>query len=487
MSEREQAADATLTLGRILAVRAQAHPHRAALTGAAERLDYAALNGRANRLANGLLRAGVAPGDRVATVLPNCGAHISLLFACARIGAIAAPLDRRLAEAELSEVLADAEPRLVLRSEEEVASLVSADDSAPATAVDPRAPLLLAYTSGTTGRPKGVLLSHLNMVWAALNQIVDWSVSASDVALAAAPLFHMGGLLALSLPTLHAGGTLHVAPSTDPEDVAAAIERERVSCVFLPPPAWRALARSPALRRADLRSLRLGATGGDPLPAEVVAQLLAALDADFVEAYGLSEASSCVTQLRRGDLLRKRGSVGTPFAHVALRVVDEDGRDSGAGAVGEILVAGPTVMAGYWRHPEETAAALRDGWLHTGDLGRLDGEGFLEVVARKGDGLVVEGGKLYPAEVERVLQTCPGVTEAAVFAVDRDGGSVLAAAVAGAFDDGALVEHCRSRLATYKLPRFVVTVGALPRSPSGKLARSELHGRFAAAELRPLV
>ena len=449
------------------------------------RLDFATLNRRVNRVANGLVAAGVGHGDRVAVRLPNGHRYLECLFGCAKIGAVLVPIDQALVQDEVDHVVSDSGAAVLLDGPSDFDELAE-----PAGAEEPDAPagldddsLLLMYTSGTTGRPKGVVLTHHNVLFSSLNQLLGWRLSGSDYACVVAPFHHVGGLIVMGLPCLHAGGAVCIA-APEPRAVLETVERERPTALFLPPRLWRRVSELPDLEGVELGSVRVCASGGDPIPSGALRRLQSAFAAEFTDAYGLTEAASCSTILPGADIPRKPGSAGLPCAHVILRVLGPSSEELGPGEVGEIVQAGPTVMHGYWRRPDETAEALRDGWLHTGDLGTIDEEGYLFMAGRSKDMIVSGGAKVYPAEVERLLREHPSVADAAVIGIpDPDLGEAVAAVVLS--DDPALepedvLAFCRGRIAEYKCPRVAFLSESCPRNASGKILKTDLRALYGA-------
>ncbi|MEA2170087.1 MAG: fatty-acyl-CoA synthase [Solirubrobacteraceae bacterium] len=499
---------AGVNVGYLLAQRARLNPDQTAVVDGATELDYARLNDEVNRLASGLAAEGIGAGDRVAILASNSYRFYELLFACAKLGAILVTVNYRLVADEVEYVMRDSGAALLFHSAEfaDVAQTVArivgdlragtlegtqdglslqrlvenGTGEEPNRPVRLDAPLMILYTSGTTGHPKGAVLTHANLVATSTNQHFDWGVTAADRCLVAAPLYHVGALLLLSWPTLHAGGTVVVHPGFDPRAVLDAIEHDRVSTLFLAPTMWRMMLLEPDALTRDLSAIRLCCSGGESLPLPLMEQLIDVFGSQFTEGYGLTEASAAVAVLRPEHLRTKSGSVGMPFLHVAVRVVAPDGEDVPTGALGEIIVNGPTVMAEYWGRPEATADKLRDGWLHTGDVGRFDADGFLFIVDRMDDMLISGGENVYPAEVESVLHGHPDIDQVAVIGVaDERWGQIVTAAVVPA--DGAsptiedIAAFCGDRLAGFKRPRRLVLVDDLPRNPSGKVLKRVLR------------
>jgi fatty-acyl-CoA synthase len=246
--------------------------------------------------------------------------------------------------------------------------------------------------------------------------LIGWRLTANDRVLVVAPFHHAGGLLALGLPCLLAGGTIQMS-TPGPDAIVETVERERVTALFLPPRLWARLANDATLDHADLASVRLCASGGDPIPLHILKPLIERIQAEFTDAYGLSEAASCSTLLHGTDVVRRHGSAGKTLAFNRLRIVKPDGGDAAPDEIGQIVQAGPTIMPEYWRRPAETEAALRGGWLWTGDLGRIDADGFLYVLGRGTDVITSSGIKIYPCDIENVLREHPAIEEAAVIGI----------------------------------------------------------------------
>jgi fatty-acyl-CoA synthase len=454
----------------------------AVLDGDAE-LGYATLNRRVDRLANALAGRGAGPGDRVAVRLPNGHRYLECLFACGRAGLVLSPVDRNLAADEVEHVLRDSGAGVYIDGVEGYDALVEGASDVPREpAGGDGDPLLLMYTSGTTGRPKGVALSHRSVLFTSFNQILGWGLGASDRALVVAPFHHVGGLVVLGLPCLHAGGSVRTG-IPEPEAVLESVTRDGTTAVFLSPHLWRQVASLDDLEAYDLSRVRLCASGGDPVPTAELQRLLAAFAAQFTDAYGLTEAASVSTLLPGADILRKAGSAGVPCTHNRLRVLASDGCDAEPGEVGELVQSGPTVMLGYWERPEETALALRESRLHTGDQAFFDDEGYLYIAGRSKDMIVSAGAKIYPAEVERVLREHPDVADVAVIGVpdDRVGEAVAAVVMprAGAtVVPDELAAFCDGRIADYKRPTHTFLTEALPRNANGKVQKAKLRETY---------
>ena len=494
-----------LTIGRWLADRARTTPDRIAIRFLGHELTYAALDGRATRLAAGLAERGLRRGDRLATLTGTSPDHVATLFACARLGVTLQPISWRLAPAEVAYQLADAEPSLLLASAEHeelarasnkvfVAAGTGRRGVEVARIADPTLeaggdvgdvaenndPLLLVYTSGTTGKPKGALLTHANCFWTNLSFDRTTSLRDDDVVLQVLPQFHVGGWNVQPLLAWWKGAIVILEPSFDAARTVRLIAEERVTTMMGVPATYLFLAQEPGFAEADLSSLRLVVVGGAPMP-ESLLETWVERGVEIVQGYGLTEAAPNVLCLPPEDARRKLGFAGKPYPHVDVALRDRESGTLVEGAdVGELVVRGPNVFAGYWRNPEATAAVFADGWLLTGDVAERDDEGFYRIAGRIKDMVISGGENVYPAEIEDVLHDHPAVLEAAVVGVpDERWGEACAAFVvlredASATED-ALLEHCRSRLARFKVPKTLSFVATLPRSSMGKVLKDELR------------
>ena len=501
-------------LGQLLAHRTLRHPQRTALVEAStgRRFTYAELNQRSNRIARGLARLGVRPGDRVALLLPNGVEFAETYFGLANLGAVLVPLNFRLAPAELEFILADAGASALIYDADfddsvaalrdsglHVDTLVRLGRSRPPTGVQtyesllasgsPEEPeagasgadaLFIMYTSGTTGRPKGAVHTHASFLWGSLGVNLTCDIRDGDRELVVLPMFHIGALLPVTWE-LHHGGTAVVLRTFDPEVALEAITRERITTGLVVPTILELLFEHPAFERCDHSCLRSLIVGGAPVPPPLLRRAHEAGIAALHE-YGSTEAAT-VSIARPEESLTKPESAGRPFVHTEVRIVDQDGADMPGGEVGEIVVRGRHVMQGYWRLPDATAETLREGWLHTGDLGTLDAEGCLYVRDRRKDMIISGGENIYPAEVERVLALYPGIREVAVIGQPspRWGESPIAIVVSAAAEVPRaedVVAFCRGKLAGYKIPRRLEVVDMLPRTATGKVQKHLLRSRF---------
>lgn len=493
-------------------------PERVALVDDATglRYTYRQLNERANRLAHSLRNQfGVAQGDRVAILAKNRVEYLDALFATGKLGAILVPLNWRLVVRELAYMLNDSGARLLIVGPEfaaqtdelcaqtgitrvielgdaagvggahAYADLLAAAPPDPVTAeVGMDDPHLILYTSGTTGRPKGAVLTHRGLVWNSINTNVGWDLHGDDVSIIHTPFFHTGGINVLTLPIFHVGGTMALMKEWEPRRCLELIAQERVTVFFAVPTMFQMLLDAPNFAATDFSSVRFFISGGAPCPVPMI-KAYQERGIPFRQGYGLTEVSVNCFTLNPEDAIRKAGSVGKPNFHLDARLVDETGRDVPPGDVGELWLRGPTVCAGYWNNPAATEAAISDGWFHTGDMARVDEEGYYFIVDRKKDMFISGGENVYPAEVESALYEHPAVAECAVIGVPDaiwgEVGRALVVVRAGMeLTEAALLEHCRERLARYKSPRSVIFVDCLPHTPSGKVFKPELRERYGA-------
>jgi len=506
-----------MTLSHQLARHARSVPDAVALRFDGTGRTYAQLDDRVSRLARALASRGVRAGDRIAVLALNGLEVWESYLAGVRLGAIVVPVNFRMVADEVAYVLADSgaaalvvDPLLadtaakaraqapdlhtVLVIGPEYEAALAAEPAEPLdVVVDESAPAFIMYTSGTTGRPKGAMLTHHNLLMHAFSQVATYGVdpTTEKVSAPGTPMFHIAGL-AGGLPPLLLGGT-HVvlrSGSFDPVATLDLIERERVNTIFLVPAMWAALVAVPGIAERDLSCLRRISWGAAPASTTLLRTMIDTFpQAEVMTAFGQTECSPVTTLLRGEDSVRKIGSVGTPMLNVEVRVVDEAMRDVPRGEIGEIVYRSPMVMAGYWNKPEATAEAFAGGWFHSGDLVREDEDGYYYVVDRKKDMIITGGENVYCAEVEDVLAAHPGVAEVALIGVPDQKWGEAPLAVVAPRDPAApptpaeLTAWCRERLAGYKCPREWSIVGALPRNPSGKVLKTQLRSEHSAGSL----
>jgi fatty-acyl-CoA synthase len=482
--------------------RARMNPSTVALSTDDEDVTYAELAARVEHTAQRLRDLGLSPGDRVAYLGPNSIDTWVCFFATARAGGIFVSLNIRLAAPEIGYMLADSGSRVLVHGPECAELAVAADptthgvdhvvlaaDLRPSgraeTGVQPEPdpvdlddPVLILYTSGTTGRPKGAVLTHGNITWNTVNQLAHVDVLSTDVALCVAPLFHVTGLGQVSMPTLLKGGTVVVVPKFDAGRFLALVAQRRATCFSAVPTMLQMMSEHPDWDSADLSSLRYVIYGGSPISEDVAR---AWLDRGIVvqQGYGMTEAAPGVFMALPDGASSRPVSAGVPHFFTDVRI-DVDGEIVSGPGPGELLVRGPHVFAGYWNRPEETAQVLDDAWYRSGDVVRIEDDGWAYVVDRVKDLIISGGENIYPAEVEAAITELADVTSAAVVAVpDPTWGEVGCAYVVlrpgAGLDEIALRAHLEQRLARYKIPRYVELCEDLPRNATGKVLRAVLR------------
>jgi len=500
-------------LGPWLSRRQQLTGPKEALIDGQVRLTYAELNARVNRLARGLQASGLEHGDRSGMLSLNRHQYVAGIFAAAKLGLILVPLNWRLSPDELAFIVGDAGAAgLIFDAElgdlaralldknpvERVISLAPADgaedyekllagsdeaEPVPDGAVDGDTPHILMYTAGTTGRPKGAILTQATAFWNSVNLLIDLGFRSEDRNLVVLPMFHIGGIGLFTLPMLHLGATVVIQRTFDPAETFRLIRDERVTLFFGVPAVFQMLAGRPEFTAGGLNGVRLIMSGGAPLPIS----LIEAYDrAGWVlrQGFGMSEAAPSIATLDHDLYLDKAGSVGRICFHLEARVVDDDGRELPPGEAGELTLRGPNLFSGYWNRPEATAESWRDGWFHTGDVARIDADGCLYIVDRKKDMFISGGENVYPAEVEQAIYELDGVAEAAVVGLpDAKWGEVGLAVIVPRpgldLAEAEIIAYLKGRLAGFKVPKRVVFVEALPRNAAGKVLKRELRGEYA--------
>ena len=495
----------------VLAHHAIRTPEKAITVFEGEATTYKAMALRAAALAAGLSERGVGPGEVVALLSYNCPEFLETVFAANYLGAIAMPINWRLAALEVRYIIEHSGARAVVCDDALVdlgteatkdieSSLVRVCMSSThadgwTTLTDLRATSIVAehasttaddihrlmYTSGTTGRPKGVMITHGNLAWKNLAHLIEFGFTSADIGLVCGPLYHVGALDLTTTSLIAAGGTVIIHRSFEASDVVSELERSKVTTVWLAPTMVNAIMELPDIEQRDLSSLRVVINGGEKMPIPLIQRIQRVFPlAWFADAYGLTETVSGDTFLDRDSIVNKLGSVGRPCLYLELDIWDSEGRPLPAGERGEIVMRGPKVFKGYWKDPDATLAAFAGGWFHTGDIGVRDDDGYLYIVDRLKDMIISGGENIASSEVERVLYEHDSVLEAAVvgrpddrwgavpvaFVVVRQGAAVTA---------DMLFEHCRAQLGRFKVPKDITFLNALPRNPSGKVLKRELR------------
>jgi fatty-acyl-CoA synthase len=484
-------------------------------------ITWSQLRRRVAALAGALNRRGVGSGDRVMILMLNRTEFVESVLAANMIGAIAVPINFRLTPAEIAFLVDDCEARVMITEPVLAAvgngvrditsvlnTIVVAGDAAdegllsyedlvnefgdPAEPVDvPNdSPALIMYTSGTTGRPKGAVLTHTNLTGQTMTGLYTHGVAVDDVGFIGVPLFHIAGVgnlltgILLGLPTV-----IHPLGAFDPGHLLDVLAAEEVTGIFLVPAQWQAVCNAQQANPRDVK-LRVMSWGAAPASDTLLRQMSETFPGtQILAAFGQTEMSPVTCMLLGEDAIAKRGSVGKVIPTVAARVVDEDMNDVPIGDVGEIVYRAPTLMSGYWNNPEATAEAFYGGWFHSGDLVRMDDEGYVWVVDRKKDMIISGGENIYCAEVENVLASHPGIVEVAVIGRPHEKWGEVPIAVAAVVDDGSqkslsledLGDFLNERLARYKHPKGLEIVDALPRNPAGKVLKTELRARYGAS------
>jgi len=488
-------------------------PGRAAVWFEGSTMTFAAFADRVRRLADALDGLGVRRGDRVAYIGGNHPSALETLYACGTLGAIWVPVNARLTVAEAEYLLHDSGAGVVVHGRDHgrhadelrdrcarVSAWVAAEppreggadsleyEQLLATASpEPRDvpvslddPCLIMYTSGTTGRPKGAVLTHGNMTFNNVNQLIDLDLVPTEVTLALAPLFHIGGLNGTVNPTLMRGGTVVILRSFDAAAALEVIESQRVNSFFAVPTMIDLLSREPGFVTRDLSSVRTIGVAGAPLPLPTL-QTWLDRGVTIQQCYGMTETAPSGTSLDSADAYTKAGSAGKMAFFTDIRVVDSAGQDVAPGQVGEVTMSGPNVMSGYWGQPDETARVLREGWFHSGDAATVDDEGYLYIQDRYTDMIISGGENVYPAEVESALLELDGIVEAAVVAVPDEtwgevGMGVLVAQGEPPPAEQEVLDHLRTRLASFKVPKTLRFVDELPKTATGKIRKNVLRG-----------
>jgi fatty-acyl-CoA synthase len=506
----------------LLSARARLTPDREAVfeehTGL--RCTYAQLNDRACRVANYLREhLGVVKGDRVSILAHNSLVYLDLLYGTAKIGAVFAPLNWRLTARELAYIIEDCQPKVILCGPEfsplllEMAAkfgheryqprFIALDNAdiphgipyervlAAFSKQEPLRPDLtgedpycILYTSGTTGHPKGAVIPHRQVLWNCINTVVSWGLTEKDVSPVFTPLFHAGGLFAFLTPIFYAGGRIVLARGFDPDASLRTIVSEKCTVVLGVPTLFQMWMESPYFKEADFSSVHFFISGGAPCPPGIMEAWRQQKGVVFRQGYGLTEVGTNCFSMTDEESVPKTGSVGKPIFHSKMCLMDPETGDLVAtGRTGELLISGAHVCSGYWNNPLATAEVLRDGWFHTGDMARMDKDGFYYIAGRYKDMIKSGGENVYAAEVEAIFRHHPGVADAALIGLpDQKWGEVGLMVVVlhegFAVTEAELLDFCSDKLARFKIPKRVVFSNGLPYSPYGKVIKNELKKEY---------
>jgi long-chain acyl-CoA synthetase len=508
-----------MNLGQMLAQTAERLPNKTAIRFRDQETTYADVNTRANQVANGLIALGIQPDDRVALFLPNLPLFMEAYYGILKAGAAVVPMNVLYKPAEIEYIARDSGAKalltiaalapqalqaaanapelekVIVATPEEMPGAVlwrdafgQASEAAPNVAVADQDIAVIPYTSGTTGRPKGAMLTHRNLIanCEQCEHVERIKPQENDVVWIALPLFHIYAMNVGMNLTVKAGGTMALIERFEPASALEAIQTNKCTVLYGAPPMFVVWSQMPNIRDYDLSSVRYIASGAAALPVKIMELFEGMAGVPISEGYGLTEASPVVTSNAAGPVT-KPGTVGKPIPGVEVRIVDAQGAEvAPGGELGELICRGENIMKGYWKQPEATAEALRDGWLYTGDLATIDGDGYISIVDRKKDLIIVSGYNVYPREVEETLFKHPAVADVSVIGVpdDYQGESVLAVVVlkpGQTATEQEIIDYCRAEIAVFKCPRKVIFRDALPKNNTGKVLRRELRESVAQA------
>lgn len=458
------------------------------------------VNERAKSVASWLLSQGVRKGDRVALLSPNDSSYFDLLFACGKIGAILVPLNWRLSSYEISEILQDCTPVLIgIHQQFETiyeqltnvcpnAFFIGAENYLEISSYPIRDrftediietdPLAMIYTGGTTGKPKGVVLSHQSILWNAMNTIISWSLTAEDVTVNYLPMFHTGGINALSIPVLMIGGTVVIGDQFTGQKAVESINRHHCTIILLVPTMYHLLIQTDDFLGSDFPTMKIFLSGAAPCPLQIY-EAFQKKGLAFKEGYGLTEAGPNNFYISPEDARIKRGSVGKPMLFNSIKLVKPDGREAENNEVGELLIKGKHAFSFYWNNEQATSETLIEGWIHTGDLAKRDEEGFYYIVGRKKDMIITGGENVYPLEIEQWLAEHPDIDEVAVLGLlDKKWGEIVTAFIvlkdSSTVGEEELRPYCEAKLGRYKIPKRFIRLEELPKTHVGKIDKKKL-------------
>ncbi len=504
-----------------LAQRAHLSPEQVALVEAAtgQQITYAEWNRRSSQVANALQRSGLQKGDRVGILAMNCLEYLDLLFACQKTGVILQALNWRLTASELEGLIHGAEPRLLvygiefaevvaaLRTQVTVDHWIALEPASTSTpdrgwadrgwadwvaseadtllnpvALSMADPWMLCYTGGTTGQPKAAILTQGTVTWNAVNTVTGWGLRPDDVTILNLPLFHTGGLHVFTTPLVHIGGCSIVCKSVNIDQIYNLLQDQNITLFLGVPTVFMMMQEHPRWADTDFSRCRIVISGGASCPLPVFERFFAK-EVAFKTGYGLTEAGPNNFWLPDTYAATKPGTVGTPLFHVQTRIVNANGDVCGTDEVGELLIRGPHVVAGYWNNADASAGTIVDGWLYTGDLARCDADGHYAIVGRSKDMIISGGENIYPAEVESTMLGHPAVAEAALIGVpdprwSEVGRAIIVVRPGHILTDDELIQYVQSRLANYKVPKSVVLVEVLPKTGAGKVDKKLLQQEY---------
>lgn len=498
-------------IGNWLTVRERLTPDKEAVVDGDVRLTYAELNHRVNQLTSDLIALGLEPGDRLGMLSYNRHQFVEVIMAAAKLGAVLVPFNWRLTGPELAFQADDSKTKTLIYDPElgeladdlksksgiEAAIVLGEEDRGADRAYEPllasgseaeptvnpaptlESPHIIMYTAGTTGSPKGAILSQGASFWNALNLQPSMDFTSEDRDLLVLPMFHIGGIGLFTLPMLYQGGTVIIQKVFDPAETIRLLKDEDITLFFGVPAVFLFLIQSPDFDSSVFENVRSVMSGGAPLPVSLVEEYDRAGIA-LQQGFGMSEAAPSIATLPKEMALDKAGSIGQPVFHLDVKIVDDRMNELPTNQVGELIMRGPNIMEGYWNREEANREAFSGGWFHSGDLARMDEEGCLWIVDRKKDMFISGGENVYPAEVENAIFELESVSEVAVIGVpDERWGESCRAVVAlkegMSLDAEEVIDHCRSKLAKYKIPKSVVFVEALPRNAAGKVLKKDLR------------
>jgi fatty-acyl-CoA synthase len=495
-----------INLSSFIAFHARRTPERCALKYRGEEISYASFDARIRHVGGWLVARGIGAGNVVAVLMKNSAAFLELVFATSHIGAVFLPINYRLSADEVGYIIGNSGAKILIADEEFAAvaaggaPIVLLDEATQASATHlapditpasmhvrrPRDLMRLMYTSGTTDRPKGVMLTYENIYWKSADQTLVLGLSADTRLLVVGPLYHVGALDLPGIGVLWHGGMLSIHRNFEPEQALAAIETDKLNAAWFAPVMTTAILTCPTRDRYDVSSLKWAIGGGEKTPEVRIRAFCDYFkNARYIDAYGLTETCGGDTFMEAGREIEKIGSTGRATAHVEIEIRDEQGNRLAPGVNGEICLRGPKITQGYWKDPEKTAAAFFGDWFRSGDIGYLDEDGFLYLTDRKKDMIISGGENIASSEVERVIYELPQVREVAVIGIPDDRWGEKAVAIVVLADSAALAlpdltDHCRARLASFKVPKQLIIRDSLPRNPSGKVLKRVLRAELEA-------